>query len=412
MPQEYMLFKCSADESIDRFCRAFFPQGITGDRRGVLQKKVDELKAELVKAIEDLATMPDAPENRMFTERTLSGFFDKHPAFRLVFDDDLVLKSLDQSVRFHTSRVNDKSINEDVIYATLPVYNFSLVFKRDGQIIGRSDGMKDDALYDGLSGRAGGGDSRRYGHPNASMGSRSATFDHICAGNNRYPSEFRELCNSGQFYDGGELLRILSKTAIWLETANLNDMYGTKMSTDYVVPASELDVEFADKLLERLRGAVMSDDVVGDFEEFLNSYGSIKLAGQIMRIVNMPIPKIQKHATVFFIAWAYWLLLHFDDVVDSLGMARECLRTAIKADIVRLMHSLDCILSSFFIDPYGAELERVLRTTLRCPAQLYEYGCYNRGQNWCATLERYDGKDMFVELKHTYRVNDYANLIR
>ena len=401
---EYTLYKCSANDSINKFCSTFFPQGITGNRRDMLQKKVDELKAALVKAIEDLTSMPDESENRMFTEQMLSGFFDKHPACRIVFDDNLILRSMDQSVRFHTRRVNDECINEDVIYATLPVYGFYLTFKQDGQIIGRSDSMKELGLYGGVLERT---RDRNYGHPNASIGSRSASFENICTGNNRYTNEFRDLCSSGQFYDGRELLRILGKAAIWLESANLDDMYGTKMSPDYVIPASELDVEFADKLLGHLRHAVMSEDMVANFKEFLDSYSSLRLAEQIVCIMSMSTrTRIQKHAAAFFIAWAQWLLLHFDDIIHSLGLAKECMRTALKADLARVMHSVNCIISVFFSETYGAELERVLRTTLRCPAQLYEYGCHRRGRNWCPALEPYDGKDMFEELKRAYSVNE------
>lgn len=259
-------------------------------------------------------------------------------------DGKLILFSENQSVAFHTRRErNAVGENNDIIYVTLPLYSFNLVFYPDGKMVGSAEKSGTlEEVWEG-SGRI------SYGHPHTRHSSSSRTFASVCTGNNRFIQDWSAMRHGG-IMDGNNTLRILSQAAIWMETANISDMYGTYLAHGPHIPENEL------------RGI----DVDGLFHNRV----PIGAGAPTLRFIY---DTYGEH--VYRMAlWPLWMWRHFHDLPTCLTSCVSMYQAALLDSWIILKHP-----ETFgaMYEMSGAEIARALPVSLRCYRELGGYYPYS-----------------------------------
>lgn len=307
----------------------------------ILQGKIAETRKMLLDLLGRLEKLKRQPRISVVSKSGLRSFFAAHPAMSVEWDerkDTLRLLSKNQSVSFHTRRErNAVARNNDIIYATLPLYGFTLEFYQDGAMRGRSE--KSGPVSEAFSGR-----DINYGHPHTTRNPRN-WFVNVCVGNNRFNSAWHSMRNGGAL-DGDNVLLVLSQAAIWLESANISDMYGGSLAANAYIPEDTIAVEEIDDLFF---GRAPGSESPGVLRFIHDSNGQ----------------EIYRRAL-----WPVWLWKHFSDLPEDLIRCQSLLDAArVDSFIVLKCPEIFGELCSVAAD----EMERTTPIVNRCYAELGGY---------------------------------------
>lgn len=324
--------------SLSLFNNMLFHSDSGETRIRALEHDVSETKRELMRLMRDLELTRQQPAITPVSETALRDFFNAHPSMNIAYEDGkLTLKSVNQSVAFHTRRGrNAVGANNDIIYVTLPLYSFKLDFFPDGKVVGSAE--KSNTLEKVWEG----GPSLRYGHPHTQHRSGSRTFGSLCNGNNRFIQDWSYMRSNG-IMDGCNVIRILSKAAIWMETVNISDMYGTELACGPRVPENITDGLDVDGLLH-YRTPIADADA--NLLSILDDCGAW--------IYRMAL-------------WSLWMAKHFFSLPDCLNRC-NCLYQAALYDswiILKKQEVFNSMCSAAF-----AEMGRVGPVVARCYSEL------------------------------------------
>lgn len=190
-----------------------------------LEEQIRQCRAQIVSSMKELASLKNGSDEEIqLNDYQLQGFFDKHPGVCFdVLDDRVSLLARNQSVYFHTKRGDEygADINNDVVYITLPIYNFKMSFMKSGNVVGEALNPNCGLVKDCF-------------HPHAQKSSGDQmTFSGMCQGNNHFISEYASLTCDGKL-DGASFIRLMHRAVLWLTTVNIGDTYGNVLaqSTD------------------------------------------------------------------------------------------------------------------------------------------------------------------------------------
>lgn len=327
--------------AVSLFNDMLFLSGSNETRIKTLERNVSDTRNELMRLMRELELARQQPAVTPVSETALRDFFKAHPAMTITYDDGkLTLKSVNQSVAFHTRRDrNAVGRNNDIIYVTLPLYSFKLEFFSDGHVIGCAE--KSNTLEEVWDGHI----SIKYGHPHTQHRSGSRTFDSLCNGNNRFIQDWSYMRSNGVM-DGANTMRILSQAAIWMETANISDMYGTELACGPRVPDDIIDGLDVDDLY---------------YDEIPIGEGAPTLRF-IFDAYDLSVYRMA--------LWSLWMVRHFDDLPDCLNRCASLYQAAMYDAWIILKHP----------HTFGAmyaqsrsEMMRVLPIASRCHAELGGY---------------------------------------
>lgn len=310
-------------------------------RINTLERNVSETRRELMRLMRELELAKQQPKVAPISETALRDFFAAHPAMTISYaDGKLTLRSSNQSVAFHTRRErNAVGVNNDIIYVTLPLYSFKLDFFSDGSVVGSAE--KSDTLEEVWDGHC----ALRYGHPHTQHRSNSRAFESLCNGNNRFIQDWHYMRDNG-IMDGSNTMRILSQAAIWMETANISDMYGTALAEGPHVPENiiaDIDVNGLFYCKTPLRSEAPTLRFIFD------TYGSVAYRMAL---------------------WTLWIIKRFYSLPECLNRCNSLYQAAMYDAWIILKKPE--VFGNMFASS-GAEMERVLPIAIRCYQELGGY---------------------------------------
>ena len=327
-----MTLRRSDKSFLKRFNEQLFPDLSVENEIFHIKSKIQKLREEVLQHMEKLDRLQRYPKVSVFTDEMLDAFFNEYPAMSIVLDDCLQLISRQQCVHFHVkhgSTVN--GINDDVLYVTFPLYSFTIKFLGDGTVsVKHNDFVNAEAL--GAS-----SNDINYGHPNASLNNQGE-FRHVCTGNNDFITDYREMWSRS----ATKIIHMLSKAAIWLRTANLDDMYNTSLTPYLGMDISSIhNAEFIDAFFRIVQKdtlgdefeELLSDSVIGSGPKFASVrdvYDSYKESGARRRAMY--------HALLHHCGYSMWLWLHWNEVLDTCPrhLGRSSLYNAIVTDVMAM----------------------------------------------------------------------------
>lgn len=325
--------------SLSMFNDAIFLSGSNENRVAMLERKISDRRLELLKLMRELDLARLAPAVSPVSETAIRDFFTSHPAMSISYEDGkIILTSENQSVAFHTRRGrNAVGENNDVIYVTLPLYSFKLIFHPDGAMEGMAESswpleeVWPDAVF-------------RYGHPHTQHSSASRKFSSVCNGNNRFIQDWSSMRHNGVM-DGNNTLRILSQAAIWMESANISDMYGTYLAEGPHIRENTFGDIDVDGLFH---GRFHADSVPPALRFILDTYGR-----EVYRAM----------------LWPLWMWRHFNDLPDCLTRCPSMYQAA-KLDSWIILKAPETFGA---IRARNREMDRMVPIALRCYRELGGY---------------------------------------
>jgi len=370
MSTEVLRRDACSSSCVNDFNAAYFPDSSVEDEKRRLESEIEELKMKIIGNTKRLQELAHSSGPVSFSTDAVQRFMKRHPAMSIECGDDVLrLKSCNQSVSFHTQHV-DGYDGDCVIYPTLPIYGFTIEFLPDGDVSGR----RHDFKYRELLSKAGARVERNtYGHPNATNDEGdSSTFYSICDGTNRFRSDYNGLCQTNRRHSGPELLRVLSKAATWLESANLSDMYNRPLSPIVEsYPGESFSGGFVDGFLRVVQ------QPGGAIADFLNSSGE-PIAAKILRVIlnesgRNVIGDKWLHYLMFHIAWMTLLSRNFDRLRRQ-GCCLSSMEHAVETDLA-IVASSDDLVSDLFApgDVNDGEMARALELAVKAPQELVAY---------------------------------------
>lgn len=202
--------------------KLLFGSGTSPEHRiNTLHNSIKDYKEKIINALHEISLLSNEKnKHRTITGADLAKFYSEHPGTKFYVSEDRVsLIANNQSVYFHTRRGSDNGddINNDIIYATLPVYNFRLDFLNSGNVEGEAF-----APYGNVG--------KRPLHPHAQYQQASSSkFATMCQGNNRFISEYYDLVVEGKL-DAASFLGLMHRASLWLTTVHLGDTYGNSLA--------------------------------------------------------------------------------------------------------------------------------------------------------------------------------------
>lgn len=192
-----------------------------------LERNIYCAKATIFDSLREIENLRhESSDKRLLDADRLETFLENHPGVTLQYSEDgITLLASCQSVCFHTARGEKygKDINNDIIYFTLPIYNFKLRFTKSGNVSGQA--LPPNSPWIG-----------KPFHPHAQRSTpASKSFSTMCQGNNRFIDEFSNLVNSGKL-DGAGFLDLVRRAVIWLTSVHIGDTYGNSLGKPTRVP--------------------------------------------------------------------------------------------------------------------------------------------------------------------------------
>lgn len=328
-----------------------------------IKDKIRAARDNLLNLMRDLEIARARPAIQPVSLEALESFCATHPAMTIRADNGVIsLLSKNQSVAFHTARGrNSHGQNNDVIYVTLPLYGFRLDFHPDGKVSGCA--MKSEDLQ-----RIAGEQIHSFGHPHATNSGSGLSFQSICNGNNRFIQDWHRITKANSL-SGPVLMRIMSQAAVWMETANLSDMYGTLLAGGVPGPSFSMSANEALRLYQ-----TYSVESAPAFMENIHRFGGEDLYRRCL--------------------YSIWLFGKFRALAARMSL-KEALYEAIVTDLLVMKHDsfLGCTLGKF-----AKELERTNEIALRC---FYEL------KGFCPGLNGKTMSDLCPELFHTEEQHAY-----
>ena len=293
---------------VDNLNSALFAAHSFEQHRARLVSEISELRSKLLSSISALTEFDAQPKGAGFTPEALKTFFNTYPHATIGYDGYLQLSSNKQPVFFHTARgSNSRKVNDDIIYATLPIYGFSMKFSDNGHVSGRAEGS---SFWDAIAEVCGFRDAL-FGHPHVTLRQHGCgEFAGTCVGNNSFMSDWRTCAANGQ-KTGGTVLRILTQAMIWLESANLGDMYDTSLVHCTMPNLPEYDAEPLTQFL------AYGKEIPEDHELYY-------VLGDVAERGGEPM----KRSAV----WCFWLLRNLPHLTDAGLSARRSLQEALRVD--------------------------------------------------------------------------------
>ena len=291
------MYQVTAD-SLSMLNINFFPAGQLQQEQESLEEEISRRREELLTKIAALEKIKTRKKPNIVSEEALETFYRKHPSMRIHVDgNDIQLISEWQPLYFHTDRGHNRyDQNSDIVYATLPLYGYKIIFSPDNRVSICCNG------------------STTTGHPHAIAGPHGM-FESVCYGNNRFAD--------ARLKDGNTFMRVMHQAATWLESANLSDMYDTAAR-----PAVDLSAHgdlqaFADSLLTAAYGNDQSKvnalihGRAARFAEALQCYDSFRWVQRF--------------------AWTLWMYAHWHDFADIRYMHRTSLYAALTNDLEKML---------------------------------------------------------------------------
>lgn len=336
-----LVLKSDRLQNIFNFNSELFLSGNSEMKIRNIEAKIRKARAKVLILMRELEAAKSGPAIRPIDENALAAFFARHPAMRIEYEDGIIsLLSENQCVAFHTRRgSNSVGRNDDIIYVTLPLYGFRLDFHPDGCVSGSA--LKSEVLQS-----VGGKYISVFGHPHATKPrADSSRFKSICNGNNRFIQDWQSIM-SAKSLSGPTLLRLLSQAAVWMETVNLSDMYGTYLVENMPCPEVDISVSGALKVYKRL--LVEVESVPQFLADIHRSFGST----------------LYKRC-----AYSIWLYKAFHYLHRESG-SKNALYYALCADILVMKYENFKDLTSI---PYAKDMERTNETAFRCFDELCGY---------------------------------------
>ncbi len=325
--------------SLDFVNEELFLAGNSAERIKDIEKRISDARKKLLELIRELEIAKVKPAIQPIGSDALENFFTQHPAMRIQIDNGKIsLLSANQCVAFHTRRGhNTVARNNDIIYVTLPLYGFGLEFHPDGRVSGGA--FKSEIIQ-----KVAGENVRAFGHPHATRARRNyLTFESICNGNNRFIQDWQNIMKANSL-SGPVLMQLLSQAAIWMETANLSDMYGTFLAEN--VPTPDVPLQAGEAI-----GRYMSGDTEGA-PDFLK------------KIYNKCGLEVFKRCL-----YSIWLFKQYRQLAGKAGF-KNALYEAIKTDLL-IMQSEQ--FPEFAYTMCAEELWRTDEIALRCLEELRGY---------------------------------------
>lgn len=309
-------------------------QGFT--KVSIIEARINETRQKLLDLMRELEAAKAQPAIQPISLEVLEHFFATHPAMRIQIENGIIsLISENQCVAFHTLRGrNNVARNNDIIYVTLPLYGFRLDFHPDGCVSGKA--IKSETIRE-----VAGEGVRIFGHPHATCA--GLTFQSICNGNNRFIQDWQDIMHANSL-SGPILMRLMSQAAVWMETANLSDMYGTFLAENVPYPNVPLHAYEAFRLY-------ISQDAVGA-PSFLKD---------IFRLCGIN--------TYKRCLYSIWLFRKYRQLSEK-AYFKDALYKAIATDLL-VMQSGQFL--DFVRDWFDKELQRTNETAIRCLDELGGY---------------------------------------
>ena len=325
--------------SLSSFNEIFFPQNSIEKSIEKAEEDIKLLRHQLFEKMKMLNSLKSSSSTSVISKNALFNFYNKHPGMHLLYDQNsniLTLKSDKTALNFHTKRGRNKySCNDDIIYCTLPIYEYSLQFMPDGNVVGKVSG------------------DHTTGHPHVVM--QGGIFHQICAGNNRFITDYHNICCDNRGKDGNELMILMEMAAIWLESANLSDMYDTKLCDNkpIVIPTEYYKKEAIDKLFYYLWNSIAkyikaqpltalfgyasdeNDEVYHNFYSFVND-NSEDLPDQLVNKLT-----IKDLRFSWRLLYALWMWVHFNTIIGGAYINKNSLYNAICMDIAVMLDLCD-----------------------------------------------------------------------
>lgn len=320
----------------------FFPKATI--RENEIEEEIRKIKAELKEKLTTLNSLRSSKQDPGLTKNSLEAFFKHHPAMRLAFTDTVSLSSNNQGMCFHTEREHNRNnINNDIIYVTLPLYGFKMDFLPKGKVKGEAVVMPIIAeTYPDL-------ENLVPGHPHATHVSSDPVFRGICQGNNDFIVKYAQLSNDN-IIKSSDYLEILSRAAIWLETVNLSDMYGTLL----IETPQQLDVQ------ELMPPKGLVNDMFKHSGLHPDAPDSLRL--------------IREHSRNLYLwaVWSLWLYSNWGDVADRYYIDKYSLYWAVKTDCYMFLSQPETTINHIMNGNFS-EYDRLQKIALKCPGELYGY---------------------------------------
>ncbi len=211
------------EQFLEQVNNKLLPRANSASVRSELVTELARARKKLLALTQALAELDSRPKTVGISQNALDLFFQSHPWAKIKHENELSLATSAQPVFFHTRRGSNRvGENDDIIYATLPIHSFQIDFNGNGHVSGR---VKEPADWTSLEEHCGFA-SVVFGHPHVTFSRGSRLFGNTCFGNNRFVQAWLEYSRNGHGR-GDTLLRILTQALIWLESANLDDMYNT-----------------------------------------------------------------------------------------------------------------------------------------------------------------------------------------
>ena len=384
--------------------RMFFTTDSTEQRKKQLVFDLDAARRRLIHLQNELDTLEKMGDVRNLTSSMLEELERLFPWLRVTTcteTTELVIHTVTQPLLFHGNRNvsgvsgNDLVKNREIIYMTLPVYEFEARLQRNGGIR-----MQQCSAYVVENGE---GRFRRgqVGHPHA-INDRQGWFSSVCQGNNDFMRMYDEGCRGRMTPE--ILILVIRKICLWFLEANLSDMYGTSPCGIVNLPdsmtffhthtcfdmSSELLAILQERVgvhavMDRLREKVIafSDNAGKDVQDnFLDPLRLYCMAANTAEAD--PETALAQYMDAYAFLWASVLHSWASSIGMSNAFIRDCLMHAMRNDIMLLKDTTEAAAPCLY-RPWMSPA-----TMLAAPSALLDYGrAWGIGGESMSALRRY-----------------------
>lgn len=391
----------AACENINRM---FFTTVSTKQRKEQLVFDLDAARRRVILLQDELDTLEKMGDVRNLTSSMLEELERLFPWLHVTTcteTNELVIYTVRQPLLFHGNRNvsgtsgNDLVKNREIIYMTLPVYEFEARLQRNGGIR-----MQQCSAYVMKN-----GEERlrkeQVGHPHA-INDRQGWFSSVCQGNNDFMRLYDEGCRGRMMPE--TLILVIRKICLWFLEANLSDMYGTSPCGIVNLPDSmtffhtrtcfDMSSELLAILQERVgvhavmdrlheRVIAFSDNVGKDVQD--NFLDPLRLYCTAANTAEAgPETALARYMDAYAFLWASVLHSWASSRGVSNAFIRDCLMHAMRNDI-RLLKDTTEAAAPCIYRPWMSPA-----TMLAAPSALLDYGlAWGIGGESMSALRRY-----------------------